>query len=127
MHILLRCKVAWLVAHELLCVDAQVSTSDLDAAADIIVDKSSGQFIYAKYVFDELAKQPGMWSLERLRGLPAGLHGVFTYVLGVVQVRVYASLRAWQRCCGMVNGTSTHIHLDQGFCNWPDWNQATSH
>lgn len=68
----------------------QVCEADLEAAADMIVEKSEGQLIYIKYAFDELAKRPGLWSLQQLQQLPPGLHGVFTYVLDTVQVRASA-------------------------------------
>ncbi len=57
-------------------------------AVDLVVDKSEGQFIYSKYVFDELAKRPGAWSLVQLGELAPGLYGVFKYIMDMVQVRI---------------------------------------
>jgi len=46
---------------------------------------TQGQFIYAKYAFDELRAQ-SHWTVPELEAaLPKGLYGVYSHVLGILQ------------------------------------------
>ncbi|KAJ9532875.1 hypothetical protein QJQ45_010968 [Haematococcus lacustris] len=62
-----------------------VADCDLDAAAQLMLEKSSGQFIYTKYAFDNLAEQE-TWTLQELKArLPSGLEGMYHRVLSTLQ------------------------------------------
>eukprot|EP00967_Tisochrysis_lutea_P003110 scaffold3757_cov17-Tisochrysis_lutea.AAC.1 len=63
-----------------------VARRDIFGAADVLLRKSEGQFIYSKYAFDELRKRPPRaWSLSDMESqLPSGLVGVFQHVLGIL-------------------------------------------
>lgn len=60
---------------------SHVAPGDVDAAASLLLRKSQGQFIYSKYVFEELAEQ-GTWTLGEMEArLPSGLQGMFRRVM----------------------------------------------
>ncbi|KAL6756673.1 WD40-repeat-containing domain protein [Haematococcus lacustris] len=62
-----------------------VADCDLEAAAQLMLEKSSGQFIYTKYAFDNLAEQE-TWTLQELKArLPSGLEGMYHRVLSTLQ------------------------------------------
>ncbi|KAL6756674.1 hypothetical protein V8C86DRAFT_3136436 [Haematococcus lacustris] len=62
-----------------------VAGTDLDVAAQLMLKKSSGQFIYTKYAFDNLAEQE-TWTLQELEArLPSGLEGMYHRVLSTLQ------------------------------------------
>ncbi|KAJ9527505.1 hypothetical protein QJQ45_025765 [Haematococcus lacustris] len=62
-----------------------VADSDLDAAAQLMLRKSSGQFIYTKYAFDDLAEQES-WTLHEMEErLPSGLEGMYRRVLSTLE------------------------------------------
>ncbi|GFH09405.1 WD_REPEATS_REGION domain-containing protein [Haematococcus lacustris] len=62
-----------------------VADSDLDAAAQLMLRKSSGQFIYTKYAFDDLAEQ-ATWTLQEMEArLPSGLEGMYRRVLSTLE------------------------------------------
>jgi hypothetical protein len=57
-----------------------VLARDIAAAAELLLRKSGGQFVYSKYVFEELADQ-ATWTLAELERLPDGLQGMFRRVM----------------------------------------------
>ncbi|KAJ9527086.1 hypothetical protein QJQ45_025204 [Haematococcus lacustris] len=62
-----------------------VADSDLDAAAQLMLRKSSGQFIYTKYAFDDLSEQ-ATWTLQEMEArLPSGLEGMYRRVLSTLE------------------------------------------
>ncbi|GFH17743.1 WD_REPEATS_REGION domain-containing protein, partial [Haematococcus lacustris] len=62
-----------------------VADSDLDAAAQLMLRKSSGQFIYTKYAFDDLSEQ-ATWTLHEMEArLPSGLEGMYRRVLSTLE------------------------------------------
>ncbi|GFH09203.1 WD_REPEATS_REGION domain-containing protein [Haematococcus lacustris] len=62
-----------------------VADCDLEAAAQLMLEKSSGQFIYTKFAFDNLADQ-ATWTLQELEArLPSALEGMYHRVLGTLQ------------------------------------------
>lgn len=69
------------------CVEPTV----LPQAVDLIISKSQGQFIYTKYLFDDLAAQSSVWSLDQLQSaLPEGLSGFFAHTLSDIQAAAKA-------------------------------------
>ncbi|KAF5837918.1 hypothetical protein DUNSADRAFT_3698 [Dunaliella salina] len=70
-----------------------VSPVDLAAAVDVMLKKSQGQFIWAKYAFDELSSKEGLWTpAEMEAALPSGLSGVFRHVMGVLEGALQADM-----------------------------------
>jgi hypothetical protein len=59
-----------------------VQERDMGAAVELVVRKSQGQFIYSKYLFDDLAARHSAWTLDELQAsLPDGLAGFFRHAL----------------------------------------------
>ena len=61
----------------------RISLIHHDQAVKLILDRSKGQFIYAKYVFDYL-KLRDEWSIEGLQTLPYGLGGAYELLMRIV-------------------------------------------
>ena len=56
------------------------SASDVDAGTELLLRKSKGQFIYTKYIFQDLNDRPA-WTLVEMEDLPSGLDGMYRHIM----------------------------------------------
>lgn len=60
---------------------------------------AQGQFIWAKYAFDELSAREGLWTPADIqKTLPSGLYGVYRLILSTLQVRAYQRAPPTRSC-----------------------------
>ncbi|KAF5838041.1 WD40-repeat-containing domain protein [Dunaliella salina] len=63
-----------------------VSSSDFEAAVEVMLRKSEGQFIWAKFAFDQLRGRVGCWTPAEMEAeLPSGLSGMYRHIMEVLQ------------------------------------------